>query len=874
MSAHLSTKFRHQVTWNGFPADLMKSGLQKYIRRGQTDKALYCAGELDLFKEAEDDEKGEGVRTNFLHRLMVIYMEDVENVSLFPTIYHSMKELFTERTKPDRNKQKEESQISEVVRLLAASQKARMCSHIRAVFNPTYKAIHASYPSIHHLWTFIEKNNATTLADYCKLFQTYLQEKNILAVYYAFQIDQSTEKLAAPLFRSKSPVWFIFHELLKRDEQVKLSIEWYKEHLGAIKESFLCWLFPLLHILDIIPKGEVHVVQEGGNWDRNRAGEKIEIDDYVEDKHTSKGRGKGLVEFALRGSLVENQAPFVNGLFKQFYEDGKRMEDGVPILGQVPMALPAALPAVIPATKPTVSQKARRPPIVEETLRESSYPFLVRTQLVTMGSKMDVYLAKNSGKIVVVKGPYQTRDEIDVLLSNTEWKKQHGLPYNHFEVKEMIPDRWPEGTPLGARNKIDRSRTAFFLVFDSYLQENEIRTKMHSSSLWPPTEVVDWDQIPFHFDYKSRALTNQEYRDYVHAVLFRYLLGISDFADRNFLMKDGRVISIDEDIENREIDLYKALQKNKAEFVYRWLLDHYDDLQVKGWNVKYPNQQAKLEEIQDRDRCLRLFQPTHVSAPAPVTSTAGVAEVAPVAVAPKGLEPAQEVKDRIKPEITISKMNDNFVFIDNLYRSRMTLLDILEERGYEVSKYRAFSPAEATAAAAAFPSLSFKVSKRDDPTKVCDIRYAAITRQKLEEFFKDVPDEDSENTEVIVMMPGPVGDAHHMTALKQYMLGKEQPGPNGEKIRRKLRVSFFSMYMLVVNPLKHTLVPKHEIVPEEKHKELMASLYATSKSKFPEIKFHVDPIARCIGAVPGDIVKITRASASSGESIIYRVCAP
>ena len=903
MSVHLSTKFRHQVTWNGYAADLMKSGLQKYIRRGQTDKALYCAGELDLFKEAQDEEKGEGVRTNFLHRLMVIYMEDVENVSLFPTIYHSMKELFTERTKPDRNKQKEERQISEVVRLLAASQKARMCSHIRAVFNPIYKAIHASYPSIHHLWTFIEKNNATTLADYCKLFQTYLQEKNVLAVYYAFQIDQSTEKLTAPLFRSKSPVWFIFHELVKRDEQVKLFVEWYKEHLGTIKESFLCWLFPLLHVLDIIPKGEVPAVQEGGNWDRNRAGEKIVIDDYVEDKHTSKGRGKGLVEFALRGSLVENQAGFVIPLWKQFYEDGKRMEDGVPILGQVPVVAPAVVPASVPAVQKPSAQKARRPPIVEETLLESSYPFLVRTQLVTMGSKMDVYLAKNpAGKLVVVKGPYQTRDEIDVLLSNTEWKKRHGLPYNHFEVKEMIPDRWPEGTPLGARNKIDRSRTAFFLIFDSYLQENEIRTKMHSSSLWPATEVVDWDQIPFHFDYKSRALTDQEYRDYVHAVLFRYLLGISDFADRNFLMKDGRVISIDEDIENREIDLYKALQKNKAEFVYRWLLTHYDDLQVRGWQVKYPSQQAKLEEIQDRDRCLRLFQPAHVSAPVAVAVVPVVAEVAPVEVAPvtslvagkasfavastagaagglevagkASLEPPQEIKDRIKPEITISKMNDNFVFIDNLYRSRMTLLDILEERGYEVAKYRAFSPAEATAAAAAFPSLSFKVTKRDDPTKVCDIRYAAITRQKLEDFFKDVEDEDSENTEVIVMMPGPVGDAHHMTALKQYMLGKEQPGPNGEKIRRKLRVSFFSMYMLVVNPLKHTLVPKHELVPEEKHKELMASLYATSKTKFPEIKFHVDPIARCIGAVPGDIVKITRASASSGESIIYRVCAP
>ena len=54
----------------------------------------------------------------------------------------------------------------------------------------------------------------------------------------------------------------------------------------------------------------------------------------------------------------------------------------------------------------------------------------------------------------------------------------------------------------------------------------------------------------------------------------------------------------------------------------------------------------------------------------------------------------------------------------------------------------------------------------------------------------------------------------------------------------------------------------------------MDSMYITAKSKFPEIKFHVDPIARCIGAVPGDIIKITRPSASAGEAIIYRVCAP
>jgi DNA-directed RNA polymerase subunit H (RpoH/RPB5) len=215
-------------------------------------------------------------------------------------------------------------------------------------------------------------------------------------------------------------------------------------------------------------------------------------------------------------------------------------------------------------------------------------------------------------------------------------------------------------------------------------------------------------------------------------------------------------------------------------------------------------------------------------------------------------------------------MNDNFIFIDNVYRSRQTLLDILEDRGYNVEKYRKFSPAEATAAATAFPSLSFKVPKKDDETKICDVRYANISRQKLDTFFNDIDDDNSENTEVIVMMMGPVADAHHVVALKQYMKLKE----SGEKERRKLRVSFFSIEMIVINPMKHVLVPKHQIVPPDKHSELMNSLYITAKTKLPEIKFHVDPIARCIGAVPGDIVKITRPSGSAGESIMYRLCAP
>ena len=223
-------------------------------------------------------------------------------------------------------------------------------------------------------------------------------------------------------------------------------------------------------------------------------------------------------------------------------------------------------------------------------------------------------------------------------------------------------------------------------------------------------------------------------------------------------------------------------------------------------------------------------------------------------------------------------MNDNFAFVDSIYRSRLTLLDILEKRNYDVAMYRKFSPAEAAAAATALPGLSFTVYKKaeaqqDDEKHECQVRYINnMTRPKLETFFDDIPEERTEYTEVIVMQQAPLADAHHAIALKQYMKMKDLP--TGEKVRAKLRVSFFCMDMIVVNPTSHVLVPKHEIVPESEHKGLMASMYITTKSKFPEIKFHIDPITRCIGAVPGDIIKITRPSASAGVAIIYRVCAP
>ncbi len=632
MSSKLSDKFRNEISWNGFGSDVMKSGLQKYIRRGNIEKALFCAGELDLFKEAP--ERGEIIRTNFLHRLMIIYLEDVANLAIFNTIERKLNEAIAERVFPEkRNKTKEEKLISDVVVLLCRSKKARIGSHIRAVFNPKYNtsALLSKYPSIKCLWDEIEENKKKQGGkdefEYnCELFKKYLKVKNILTVYYAFQIDMADTKLKTRVFGKSKPVWFIFKELMNPFNQktIEKFMGWYKFHMDTIKENFLCWLVPLLFELGVVPEGdkvkfEVDEFCEG--WERNRRGEKFEVDEYVLDRHTRKGAGKSLVEFAVNGAYVENEAEFVNQIWKQFYEDGKRWEEGQEVIGEQELPQDPRPVEEEPKNEVVVPKpKRRRPKVAPQPelkdplsplLETEEYQFLVRTQLNTSKSKQDVYFAKDrTGKLVVVKGPYKDMGPINILQEHLEWKKANKLHYINFEVKEMIPDRWHDGIPLGIRNTVDRTQKAYFVIFDSVVFEEQIAKKKHSSKVWPETEVVDWDKIPLHFDYKERELLEQEMIDYVHNILFRYLFGISDLADRNFLMVGGRVISIDEEINDNLNGLISELRKNKCLFIQNWLKDNYEKLNVNKWfliKTATRVQLLKYEEITNKEYCLRLF---------------------------------------------------------------------------------------------------------------------------------------------------------------------------------------------------------------------------------------------------------------------------
>lgn len=72
--------------------------------------------------------------------------------------------------------------------------------------------------------------------------------------------------------------------------------------------------------------------------------------------------------------------------------------------------------------------------------------------------------------------------------------------------------------------------------------------------------------------------------------------------------------------------------------------------------------------------------------------------------------------------------------------------------------------------------------------------------------------------------------------------------------------------------LEHELVPKHVIVDIDEGIKILKQ-YGIKPEQLPWLRAS-DPVARAIGAKPGDIVKIIRKSPTGGEVIVYRYVVP
>ncbi len=66
----------------------------------------------------------------------------------------------------------------------------------------------------------------------------------------------------------------------------------------------------------------------------------------------------------------------------------------------------------------------------------------------------------------------------------------------------------------------------------------------------------------------------------------------------------------------------------------------------------------------------------------------------------------------------------------------------------------------------------------------------------------------------------------------------------------------------------HFLIPKHELLTKDEAQQVLAKHNGTP-SQFP-FMLATDPVAKEVGAKPGDFVRILRRSETSGSSIYFR----
>jgi DNA-directed RNA polymerase subunit H (RpoH/RPB5) len=219
---------------------------------------------------------------------------------------------------------------------------------------------------------------------------------------------------------------------------------------------------------------------------------------------------------------------------------------------------------------------------------------------------------------------------------------------------------------------------------------------------------------------------------------------------------------------------------------------------------------------------------------------------------------------------------------DILIRSRSTILDLLEDRGYNTQPYRKLNGPDLAKLVNNPESLRMDLVKRDDATHKCIVYYCLTKSIKtsvgsgdfVKKMLAEEPSDtisaptnvDPKTTEVIILFV--TRQSITTEDMETYDRGALEAWN-----KHGLKLSFFPMSRLVNNPLKHMLQPKFEIVPHDQHDALLKELCARSKTQLPIIRFHNDMAARCLGLMPLDIVKITAPSPTAGQYIKYRVCA-
>lgn len=207
--------------------------------------------------------------------------------------------------------------------------------------------------------------------------------------------------------------------------------------------------------------------------------------------------------------------------------------------------------------------------------------------------------------------------------------------------------------------------------------------------------------------------------------------------------------------------------------------------------------------------------------------------------------------------------------INKIYRSKNTILEMLELRNYDIEKYKNFSLNEIDVM---YKSMDKKLTTESSPLDFdcqrgeykCYIKFVLFTKLRVantKTLIENMIDEFVEDGDTIIfVVKDKINNIESYESLLATYLDQN-----------KIMVQIFWIDTLLTNITKHELVPKMRILNEEEKQDVFQKANVSTFTQMPLI-LKTDPVAKFYGLIRGDMVEIIRPSPTGGVYKNYRYC--
>lgn len=203
--------------------------------------------------------------------------------------------------------------------------------------------------------------------------------------------------------------------------------------------------------------------------------------------------------------------------------------------------------------------------------------------------------------------------------------------------------------------------------------------------------------------------------------------------------------------------------------------------------------------------------------------------------------------------------------ISALFKSRNTLLHLLEKQGFDISDYTDYGVSEIQTMYTN-NQLDMLLSSTKDmrPAKKTYVKYhlaKTLRRENINNIIDDLfhLEQVLQKTDtLIIVMKQEVNDT--LIHILNEIWEKEQ-----------IFIVIHTLDRLQFNILEHQYVPEHTVLSEVEKEAVEKKYNITNFKQMPSISRY-DPVSLAIGLRPGQVCKIIRPSKTSVNSTYYRYC--